>query len=204
MPTVLGSIKWWQRQQITFGIRLCYRIVWCYAEILLRCVSVNSRYTFPKYIESKQSHFSVSPSQSTHVLYIPLSGFTTNSTNNSSLFSPANPPSAGQENRIWTQSNIIFDQFKVLCCIINSFVDRQKFMEEAFHKNYETRQWDKLRINTAVHKLIEGEKKWVALRCKWLSCVFRGRWIRKNVMSTVPYSSELVNYSLRSRDRLQI
>ena len=31
-------------------------------------------------------------------------------------------------------------------------------MEEAFHKNYETRQWDKLRINTAVHKLIEGKK----------------------------------------------
>ena len=74
------------------------------------------------------------------------------------LFFPQLTPSAGQENRIWTQSNIIFDQFKVLCCIINSFVDRQKFMEEAFHKNYETRQWDKLRINTAVHKLIEGEK----------------------------------------------
>ena len=74
------------------------------------------------------------------------------------LFFPQLTPSAGQENRIWTQSNIIFDQFKVLCCIINSFVDRQKFMEEAFHKNYETRQWDKLHINTAVHKLIEGEK----------------------------------------------
>lgn len=44
------------------------------------------------------------------------------------LFFPQLTPSAGQENRIWTQSNIIFDQFKVLCCIINSFVDRQKFM----------------------------------------------------------------------------
>lgn len=44
------------------------------------------------------------------------------------LFFPQLTSSAGQENRIWTQSNIIFDQFKVLCCIINSFVDRQKFM----------------------------------------------------------------------------
>lgn len=44
------------------------------------------------------------------------------------LFFPQLTPSAGQENRIWTQSNIIFDQFKVLCYIINSFVDRQKFM----------------------------------------------------------------------------